>query len=63
MPASPYPPPHSSADAKALFLSPVDHQRFGEDIQACRHQWMITYDDAAELRARFAWANQHRWKL
>jgi len=48
---------------KGSFHTGFDHQRFGEEMRACRHQWMITYDDAPELRTRFAWANQHAWKL
>lgn len=48
---------------KGAFHTGFDHARFGEEMRVCKHQWMITYDDAPELRARFAWANQHAWKL
>lgn len=40
-----------------------DHQRFAQEMAACPHRWLITYDDCAEVRANFAFAHLWEWEL
>ncbi len=46
----------------ALHLQ-FDHQFFAQNIQKCRHQWLITYDDSDYIRAKFSQANIQQWEL
>lgn len=40
-----------------------DHQKFAEHLKNCPHNWLITYDDSAEIRANFSFANLYEWQL
>lgn len=40
-----------------------DHQRFADEMKRCPHQWLITYDDSAEIRKNFSFAFQDEWQL
>ena len=31
-----------------------DHERFAESMKKCKHKWLITYDDAPEIRKLFS---------
>ena len=33
------------------------HIKFAEDMKACKHKWLITYNDCPEVREMFSWAN------
>jgi DNA adenine methylase len=36
-----------------------DHVAFAENCRKCGHKWMITYNDNANIRDLFSWANIH----
>jgi DNA adenine methylase len=40
-----------------------NHDEFARDMKKCRHFWLITYDDALEIRANFNFANLIEWQL
>ena len=40
-----------------------DHKKFADDMKNCRHPWLITYDDSAEIRQNFSYANLYKWEL
>ncbi|MGQ9867119.1 MAG: DNA adenine methylase [Pseudanabaenaceae cyanobacterium] len=40
-----------------------DHQRFAQEVAACPHRWLITYDDCPEVRENFAFAYRYEWEL
>ena len=40
-----------------------DHDEFAEEMKACRHSWLITYDDSPEIRRNFSFANIYEWEL
>lgn len=40
-----------------------NHERFAQNMKACKHKWLITYDDSAEIRKLFSFANIHEWEL
>ncbi|MFH0961536.1 MAG: DNA adenine methylase [archaeon] len=40
-----------------------DHPRFSKLVSACRHRWLITYDDSPEVRALFPSAKIKEWTL
>lgn len=56
-------PPYYSATKSALYgkngrLHKIfDHHRFAEIMFACKHKWLITYDDSDFIRNLFSFAN------
>lgn len=40
-----------------------DHEEFAKAMKACKHSWLITYDDSPEIRKNFRFANVHEWEL
>ena len=40
-----------------------DHKQFADDMKKCQHPWLITYDDSAEIRQNFSYANLYEWEL
>jgi DNA adenine methylase len=40
-----------------------EHERFAENMKKCKHKWLITYDDNAEIRNLFDFANIYEWEL
>ena len=40
-----------------------DHKKFAEDMKACPHKWMITYDDCEEIRNNFSFAHLYEWEF
>jgi len=40
-----------------------DHKQFADDMKNCQHPWLITYDDSAEIRQNFSYANLYEWEL
>lgn len=40
-----------------------DHERFAADMQACKHKWLITYDDSDYIRELFDFADIVPWNL
>jgi DNA adenine methylase len=40
-----------------------DHQRFAQEMKACSHGWLITYDDSLEIRKNFQFARIFEWEL
>jgi DNA adenine methylase len=45
-----------------LHLS-FDHERFASNMKKCKHLWLITYDDCAEVRELFSFAYIYPWEL
>ena len=52
-------PPYLSATKSKLYgrkgalHTSFDHERFARALRACRHKWLITYDDSPAVRANF----------
>jgi DNA adenine methylase len=41
-----------------------NHDEFAEEMKACKHSWLITYDDSPQIRTNFSFAHIcHPWKL
>ncbi|MDB9518162.1 DNA adenine methylase [Roseofilum reptotaenium CS-1145] len=40
-----------------------EHQRFAQQMQACSHRWLITYDNSLEIRKNFQFAQIFEWEL
>lgn len=55
-------PPYYSARKSKLYgvngalHTSFDHNRFAKIMQACRHRWLLTYDDCEEVRHLFQFA-------
>ena len=60
-------PPYHAATKSALYgrnghlHKGFDHQKFADDMKACPHQWLITYDDSEFIRDLFSFANIIPW--
>ncbi len=40
-----------------------DHQKFAKNMENCKHQWLITYDNSEEIRNNFKGFNIIDWEL
>jgi len=40
-----------------------EHAQFANEMKNCQHNWLITYDDSAEIRQNFPDANIYEWEL
>jgi DNA adenine methylase len=40
-----------------------NHAEFAQEMRACEHSWLITYDDSPEIRKNFSFANIYEWEL
>lgn len=40
-----------------------NHVEFADALRACRHSWLITYDDSPEIRENFSFAYIYAWEL
>lgn len=62
-------PPYLSAMKSRLYgkrgilHTAFDHDKFAFEIQNCAHKWLVTYDDATEIRHNFRFANVYEWEL
>jgi DNA adenine methylase len=62
-------PPYFSATKSRLYgksgvlHTTFAHDEFAQAMAACRHSWLITYDDSPKIRENFAFANCHEWEL
>lgn len=63
-------PPYLKTKKKALYGTNGDlnksfnHVEFAQKVQACRHRWLITYDDSEEVQKLFNFVSKkHHWKL
>jgi len=62
-------PPYSTATKSRLYGKNgdlhlgFDHKKFAEDMKACPHQWMITYDDCEEIKNNFSFAHMYEWEF
>lgn len=62
-------PPYWSATESRLYgkrgelHTSFDHERFADNMRACKHQWLITYDDSPKIRDLFSFANIVEWQL
>ena len=62
-------PPYHSATKSALYgkrgtlHKGFDHYLFAEKMSACKHNWLITYDDSPYIRSLFSFAHIIPWDL
>jgi DNA adenine methylase len=62
-------PPYLSATKsrlygkKGLFHTGFNHDEFAEALKNYHHQWLVTYDDSAQIRTNFSFANIYEWEL
>jgi DNA adenine methylase len=62
-------PPYYSATKSALYgkngnlHKGFDHIRFANVMKACKHDWLVTYDDSEYIRELFSFANIFSWDL
>ena len=40
-----------------------NHKEFAQEMQDCKHSWLITYDDSPEIRKNFVYAHIYEWQL
>ena len=62
------PPYLSTKDSKLYgkrgeYHTEFDHVRFADEMRACKHRWLITYDDSPEVRSLFDFAHIVEWRL
>lgn len=48
---------------KAELHRTFDHERFAQDVEACPHDFMITYNKNEQLEARFSAFQQRHWSI
>jgi DNA adenine methylase len=62
-------PPYFKATKSRLYgrngilHTSFNHEEFSEEMNKCKHSWLITYDDSPEIRANFSFANIYEWEL
>ena len=62
-------PPYFKATKSKLYgkngilHTTFNHADFAREMQKCRHAWLITYDDAPEIRSNFSFAHMYEWEL
>jgi DNA adenine methylase len=64
-------PPYFSASKSKLYgkngmlHTSFDHDEFARQMKNCKQQWLITYDESSEVRAKFAFAkiSINPWQL
>lgn len=62
-------PPYLKATKSRLYgkngilHTDFNHNTFAITMKACRHSWLITYDDSPEIRKNFYFAHIHEWEL
>lgn len=62
-------PPYWSATSSKLYGAKgdlhlgFDHERFAENMQRCKHKWLITYDNSPEICRLFSFATIIEWEL
>lgn len=44
-------------------LHQFDHKRLATILERSKHRFLITYDDCAEIRELYGWANIYEWRL
>ncbi len=62
-------PPYFKATKSRLYgkngilHTEFNHDDFAREVKACKHSWLITYDDSPEIRNNFSFADIHEWEL
>ena len=62
-------PPYFKATKSRLYgkngilHTEFNHDDFAREVKACKHSWLITYDDSPEIRSNFSFAKIHEWEL
>lgn len=62
-------PPYLKATKSKLYgkngilHTEFNHEEFARTIKACKHSWLITYDDSPEIRRNFHFAYIREWEL
>ncbi len=62
-------PPYLSATASRLYgrrgalHTGFDHERFAFTMRDCPHKWLLTYDDCAEIKKNFSFAQITAWQF
>jgi DNA adenine methylase len=62
------PPYHRATKSKlygknGILHTRFDRQRLADSLRVCHHRWLITYDDSAEIRELYGFANIYEWEL
>jgi len=62
-------PPYLSTSKSKLYgrkgdlHKSFDHERFAQNMSACKHKWLITYDNSQEVKELYSFANIYEWEL
>ena len=62
-------PPYYKATKSRLYgkngilHTSFSHDEFASEMRKCNHAWLITYDDAPEIRRNFEYAHIYGWEL
>jgi DNA adenine methylase len=62
-------PPYFKATKSRLYgkngvlHTSFSHDEFAQEMETCRHSWLITYDDSPEIRRNFVYAKIYEWQL
>ena len=62
-------PPYFKATKSRLYgkngvlHTSFNHDEFAQEMNQCKHSWLITYDDSPEIRKNFMYANIYEWQL
>jgi DNA adenine methylase len=62
-------PPYLSAThsrlygKKGVLHTAFNHKEFAESLRTYKHKWLVTYDDAEDIRSNFAFAFIYEWEL
>jgi len=40
-----------------------NHDEFADEVNQCKHSWLITYDDSPKVRRNFSFAKIYEWEL
>lgn len=62
-------PPYFKATKSRLYgkngilHTEFNHDDFAREVKACKHSWLITYDDSPEIRSNFSFATICEWEL
>jgi len=49
--------------ARGQYHTSFDHERFADEMQKCKHRWLITLDDSDKIRSLFKFAEIIPWEL
>lgn len=62
-------PPYLTATKSKLYgrngilHTEFSHDEFAQAMKACKHSWLVTYDDSPEIRKNFRFATIREWEV